>query len=77
MRRSIIKLEGMDSDLAIPDESAGGGELLETTLFVVCINSSCLDGIIEPGHTRLEFSRCDYLASHQCLAHSPRPPLGF
>ena len=47
--RSTIKLEGMDSDLAIPDESAGGGEPLETMLLVVCINSSCSDGIAEPG----------------------------
>jgi len=34
---------------SIPDESAGSGELLETMLLVVCINSSCSGGIAEPG----------------------------
>ena len=28
---------------------SGGGELLDTMLFVVCINHPCPDGIAEPG----------------------------
>lgn len=59
-------LERFDrEDLDTPDESDDDGELLETTLLVMCINSSCWDHRVKRLHRHFPRASSD-VTFHNC-----------